>query len=377
MPDEPPLLPDPVPPLAADALAGAATEPLSSPGHVHSAGSTHCQNCGTELKGPFCHACGQHDFDVNRSFWHTFLEALENLFHFEGKFFRNIVTLLFQPGRLSAAYNAGRRASQMPPFRLYIFTAFVFFLWAFSGGGGEPLEFGPPKPRAVALDADGAAVSSDQVLRALRDPAYAEELKRKVERRPEDSPAAPATEASAAPPPPPPVENRPQLSYRPLAKPEAQRNDFERWADRQGQRLADPAFRHVMGERFVAAVPKMLLICLPVFALITRLLFRRSGQVYLQHLVVAVHFHTFLFLWMMFRDGWVGLAEAAGLGAPADWLRFAANFWLVVYPLLMLRRLYGETWLRTALKTVGLALTYVLALAVAFIATAAVIFFWM
>lgn len=396
MPDEPPLLPDPVPPLAADALAAAATEPLSSPGHVHAAGSTHCQNCGTELKGPFCHACGQHDFDVNRSFWHTFLEALENLFHFEGKFFRNIVTLLFQPGRLSAAYNAGRRASQMPPFRLYIFTAFVFFLWAFSGDrGGEPVQFGPPKPTGVLVD--GRPVEGADVLRALSDPAYAEQLKaaaeaaEKARAKPGAAEADPAGALGAA------VAaagqeigqvaaenrgqdapaNRPQLSYRPLNKPVAEQNEFERWADRQGKRLADPAVRREIGERFIAALPKMLLICLPVFALFTRVLFRKAGQVYLQHLVVAIHFHTFIFLWMMFRDGWVHLVEVVGLRGPAGWLETASNAWLALYPLLMLRRLYRNSWVRTAVKTAVLALAYVSALGVAFVATAAALFFLM
>jgi hypothetical protein len=392
VPDEPPLLPDPVTPLAAS--ASAVTEPLASPGHVHTAGSTHCQNCGTELKGPFCHACGQHDFDVNRSFWHTFLEALENLFHFDGKFFRNIVTLLFQPGRLSAAFNAGRRASQVPPLRLYVFTAFVFFLWAFSGDrAGEPVQYGPPNPAGMLVD--GRPVEGADVLRALSDPAYAERLRSAAE-------AADQTKAPSAAPAGDPAgtlgaavaqagqevarvaaeqraeaANRPNLSYRPLVKPEGERNDFERWADRQGRRLSDPAFRHEVGERFVAAVPKMLLICLPIFALFTRVLFRKSGQVYLQHLVVAVHFHTFIFLWAMFRDGWVHLVEAVGLRGPAGWLETAANAWFVLYPLLMLRRLYGNPWLRTALKTAVLALAYIAALGIAFVATAAVLFFLM
>jgi hypothetical protein len=378
VPDEPPLLPDPVTPLAADAVVSAATEPLSHPGHVHTAGSTHCQNCGTELKGPFCHACGQHDFDVNRSFWHTFLEALENLFHFDGKFFRNIVTLLFQPGRLSAAFNAGRRASQVPPFRLYIFTAFVFFLWAFSGASrSEPVQFGPSKPAGVQVD--GRPVDGGDVLRALRDPAYAEQLKAAAGASDQDGAVAGGPEAApvAAKDDAPPAANRPNLSYRPLAKPEAQRNELERWAERQGKRLSDPSFRHEIGERFIAALPKMLLLCLPIFALLTRVLFRKSGQVYLQHLVVAVHFHTFIFLWLMFRDGWSHLAEAVGLSGPAGWITTASNAWLAFYPLLMLRRLFGNPWLRTAVKTVALALAYVFALGLAFVATGVALFFLM
>ncbi|MDQ5980028.1 MAG: hypothetical protein QG602_3003, partial [Verrucomicrobiota bacterium] len=127
-PPEPPSLPvqDAV---AADQAAAHTTESHDHHGPFH----THCENCGTKLEGPWCHKCGQHDFEFHRSFWHVFMEALETLFHFEGKFFRNIVTLLFRPGVLTADFNAGKRATQMPPFRLYIFVSFIFFLLIFLG----------------------------------------------------------------------------------------------------------------------------------------------------------------------------------------------------------------------------------------------------
>src|SRR5688572_11178452 len=101
-PEPPELSPPPVPPVLAleTAAAGAdhAAAHAAGGGNHHGPFHTHCENCGTKLDGPYCHRCGQHDFEFHRSFWHVFLEALENLFHFEGKFFRNIVTLLFQPG---------------------------------------------------------------------------------------------------------------------------------------------------------------------------------------------------------------------------------------------------------------------------------------
>ena len=75
--------------LGTDALGAQAME-HSSP---HSPSHLHCENCGTKLQGPFCHRCGQHDFDINRSFIHTFFEALENFFHFDTKLFRNLITL--------------------------------------------------------------------------------------------------------------------------------------------------------------------------------------------------------------------------------------------------------------------------------------------
>lgn len=329
-------LPTPVPPptpdpLGADAVAAQAAEPRRTHGHVHSAGNTHCQNCGAELKGPYCHACGQHDFDVNRSFRHTFLEALENLFHFEGKFFRNIVTLLFRPGRLTADFNAGKRASQMPPFRLYIFTAFVFFLWVFS----HPA-------MSAALDVRPDSAGPQRVAGASA---------------PSAASAAPA-QAGRAP-------NQPHVTLKAFDKPEAELGDTERWIEHQIARTEKEDFREKLSHAFIAAMPKLLMVCLPLFALFTRVLFRKSGQLYLQHLVLALHFHTFIYLWIMFRDGWVFAADLPGWGL-RRWIELAANTWLTVYPLLMLRHLFGDSWAKTLGKTLVLTLGYSLMLSAVF-----------
>lgn len=344
LPRVPPELPPAEgPSLTETAAADATARQAADPHHAHGPVHTHCENCGTALAGPFCHRCGQHDIDVHRSFGHMALEALENLFHWDGKFLRNIVTLLFRPGALTAEFNAGKRAAQMPPFRLYIFTAFFFFLWAFSNKGElQPIEIGQQARPPHRLQVNHQPATVGQAIDALR----------------EESAPVPAPAKTAE-------RNKPHLTIVPLDKPEAQKSDFERWVEHQAQRSTEPEFQREMAHVFLAAVPKLLLLCLPLFALYTRVFFRGSGQLYLQHLIIALHFHTFLFLWIMFRDGWVGLVNLPGwkLGGPVE---FAANAWLALYPLLMLRRLFGQGWLRTIAKTIALTLAYCLTLAVVF-----------
>lgn len=352
MSPEPPDLPPSVSPP--DALATDAVAAQLADAH-HTAGNTHCLNCGTQLTGPFCSACGQHDFDFHRSFRHVFMEALEGIFHFDGKFFGNLTTLLFRPGRLTAEFNAGRRASQVPPFRLYIFTAFVFFLLLFARSSTPPaIELDPPS-RGSAVNIGGQPATFAQAVEEL-----GEELS--------PVPAAPAPAAG---------RNTPKISVVPFDKPEAEKSDLERWLETQGRRATQPDFQRELGHRFVAALPKMLLFCLPVFALFTRVLYRKSGQVYLQHLVLALHLHTFIFLWLMFRDGWVFLFDLIGLAAVSRWTELAANAWFVLYPVLMLRRLFGNSWPRTLGKTLVLALGYALFIAFAFFLTAVVLFLLM
>lgn len=379
LPDDDPL----VDTATADQAAAHATEPH---GHAHGPIHTHCENCGTELKGPFCHKCGQHDFEFHRSFGHVFLEALENFFHFDAKFFRNIVTLLFRPGQLTADFNAGKRASQMPPFRLYLFTAFVFFLLLFATSGkefdavkidpgeGKPqgLTFSSAPPKLVGLTVDGKPASVEQALDAIAESKAQQAAEKRNADKLREFSADPAQEARAHQQTATPKEaNRPHISVVKSDKPQAKKSDFDRFLEHQGERSLDPEFRRELGHTFLAALPKLLLVCLPLFALYTRLLFRKSGQVYLQHLVVAIHFHTFIYLWVMFRDGWTFLGRFAHLGGI---IAFAANLWLFLYPFFMLRRLYGNSWLLTVFKTGVLAAIYSLTLAAGFFVTAILLF---
>lgn len=359
--------PDPVTSSPAEApTPPPAPEPSSAPagGHgAHGPVHTHCENCGTALQGPYCHACGQHDFDAHRSFRHTALEALENFFHFDAKFFRNIVTLLFRPGVLTAEFNAGKRAAQMPPFRLYVFVSVLFFFISFVGREPETAEAARARvderskeiQQEIAQRLDDAGKlggqGGDGTLHQM-----AEEMRK--------APAVPKKLDPSAPPPR--VEAAPGLH---VTLAESGNTPLEKFMTEKGRHaLEDPrAFR----EAFVHTLPKMLLVCLPLFALYTRFLFRRSGQLYLQHLILALHFHTFIFLFLLTRGGWIDLANFAHLGGV---VRFVSNLWLAAYPLLMLHHLFHESWPRTVAKTLVLTFAYGLTLLFGFGVTIFAIF---
>jgi hypothetical protein len=361
---------DPEPPDPSESLVNeaavagvVAVHAAEKPGH-HGPFHTHCENCGTALSGPYCHHCGQHDFEFHRSFRHVFLEALESFFHFEGKFFRNIVTLLFSPGRLTADFNAGKRAAQMPPFRLYIFVSILFFFISFVGSHpASDLQLDEntsPRQREAVLQAVGGAVQKVR--------AQAESAAQRLQA---------AAGGPGAKPPEPLQTGHDSTLAGPAEKispePAAGREDteLERFLNEKGRYAVSHQAELV--EAFIHALPKMLLFSLPFFALITRVLFRKSGQVYLQHLVLALHFHTFIFIWVLCRNGWGFLAGFAGPGLQG-WLTFFCNAWLTLYPLLMLRRLFANSWKKTFVKTVLLFLAYTGTLGCAFVVTALIIF---
>ncbi|HWA25287.1 MAG TPA: DUF3667 domain-containing protein [Lacunisphaera sp.] len=349
LPPPPTALP-PVETIALDQVAGAAAQSAASGAPVHA----HCENCGTRLAGPYCHQCGQHDFDVHQSLRHLFLEAVDTLFNIEGRFFRSLFTLMFRPGVLTAEFNAGKRIVQMPPFRLYIFVSFLFFLVIFLDQGDDQFIRTGGKPHQ-GLTVNGQPVSLG--------------------------------DANPTPSPPPGVKDAPSERPRLVdqlraaaddAKAKAERNvdpqhrsGLEWEFDSRLRQMNDPGYRHRLTERIQTYMPNMLMLCLPLFALYTRVLFPKSGLMYLQHLVLALHFHTVIYLWIILRKGWAGIADLPGWGW-GGWVSLACNIWLWIYPLLMLRRLFANSWPWTLAKTLTLAVGYSLTIGVAFMLMAVV-----
>ena len=107
--------------LTARALEPAAGE--SADGHTHEAA---CLNCGAPLVGAHCHACGQrgHQHKTLGAFFH---DLLHGVLHFEGKIWRTLPMLVWNPGKLTREYIDGRRASYVSPIALFLFTMFLFF----------------------------------------------------------------------------------------------------------------------------------------------------------------------------------------------------------------------------------------------------------
>lgn len=88
-----------------------------------------CQNCQRllEQEENFCPRCGQQNTTRVASFKTLVYEVVEDTFAWDSRWFRTVVPFLFQPGRLTNEFLAGRRVSYMPPLRLYFFVSLVCF----------------------------------------------------------------------------------------------------------------------------------------------------------------------------------------------------------------------------------------------------------
>ncbi len=99
-----------------------------------------CATCDAEIVGSYCHQCGEprpHDGDLAAR--HLLHDALHDLTHVDGKIWRTLKALLFEPGRLTKEYWEGRRGLWIRPFRLYL-TIYILHLLLLPNVAG-PLAF--------------------------------------------------------------------------------------------------------------------------------------------------------------------------------------------------------------------------------------------
>jgi hypothetical protein len=96
------------------------------PSGTHGDPTATCANCGTNLTGAYCHACGQSSH-IHRSLLHMFEEVLHGIFHFDTKAWRTVPALIFRPGHLTREYIQGKRTSFVSPLALFLFLIFLMF----------------------------------------------------------------------------------------------------------------------------------------------------------------------------------------------------------------------------------------------------------
>lgn len=85
-----------------------------------------CLNCGTELIGEHCHACGQRAH-LHRTIGAFLHDLLHGALHLDGKTWRTLPMLIRKPGELTRRYIDGERARFVSPMAMFLFSVFLMF----------------------------------------------------------------------------------------------------------------------------------------------------------------------------------------------------------------------------------------------------------
>jgi len=198
-------------------------------------------------------------------------DALEGALHFDGKFFKSARYIFTRPGFLTTEFIAGRRARYMHPVRLYIFASFLFF--------------------AANL------LSSHNLARS--DAAPAASLSAGNEKAPDSG--APKTGESTGW----------KLAVKPgLSGASDDGSGKQSWLDdplRITVDAKDRVSQRDMANEIWHLLPAMLILCLPLLALVLKLVYIKSGLPYLEHLIFALHAQALAFLSFLFikAGGWL------------------------------------------------------------------------
>lgn len=272
-----------------------------------------CKNCATELHGHFCAHCGQTDRPLDPTMHDLLHELTHEFLHLDGKIFLTFKMLVLHPGGLTAEFLAGRRVRFIGPVRLYLTMSLLFFLL---------MAHDTTKKHAVEVTPTG---QSEQ---------YTDK----------DDPVQVAKDKDG-------------LSIK-IGDDDVQKSQKYSWLKRYlDKKIADPeAFKHEM----MTNISHAIFLMIPVFALALRVAYYKRHYRYPAYIYFSLHYHAIVFF--------IFAVSALAAWLHSELIDTLMFFVVLCGPLLYLhlsmRRVFGGTRQRTALRIAALSAIYLPALLV-------------
>jgi hypothetical protein len=376
-----------------------------------------CANCGAELLGEYCYACGQPVKGMIRPLSSMMHDIADTIFNIDSRIFRTLWPLFVKPGYLSNEYFAGRRVRFVTPFRLYFFLSIAAFfaiqVWLgdvsltgvdIQGPNNASLSSAMTKEEVVArrdakiaeLEVARAAVAAipraDKAKKAtdkLEDEEH--QIRDRANKRITFLDKVAQAKATNSPPPP--------ESDGDVDDDDSFNVNGKKWDEKTNpiQFAWLPAFANARLNAAVArglansrrfskdprpfivgifsVLPQVLFVVMPLFALILKIFFIFKRRLYMEHLIIALHSHAFIFLSLLFITAMIALKASVAVSAPwlatlLDWLIFFAGWWIPIYLFVMQKRVYKQVWIMTTIKygVIGICYTVIIAFGAAFAA---------
>ena len=328
------------------------------------------------MHGHWCAQCGQPAIDYRRSFRHVIVDLLDEFLTWDSKFFATIGLLVIRPWKLTNQFLAGHRVRYVHPLRLYLLASILFFFAVNYWGKSIHLQPGKltsenraeieaalekqnltPEQRAKVERALNMANMSPEVAAIM-----AAKRKDTTPEEPATQQATPTSKETATPL----VDSTPAFfqSGNPSTP-------FEKWIEtRAKEKIGEHGTNlQLFAKTLISNLPYMMLCCIPLFALVLKILYIRRKVFYIDHLIYALHIHSFAYLaTILIILATIGLSSVAS-SAAAGWI--IALFWITFAAqiLLSIRRIYRQGWFISILKFLFGGFVYLIVLAAAVAAT--------
>lgn len=350
-----------------------------------------CLNCGAHIPDRYCPHCGQENLEPRETVGHVVNHFFSDITHYDSKFLVTIRYLLFKPGFLTKEYLAGRRVSYLNPVRMYVFISAIFFIVL--ALRNKEAEIEPEEPAASHANAvrQHLADSLRQAIKPLSGrPDTYDSIKKQV-----------VTDLASKLDTPVSKTGKEQAISFALGKegfrfklvddrynnvreydsaqrllPDSSRDKgFLRWVIRNNIDLKSrygSRRQVVVGEDFQHNIPKLMFFLLPVFALLIAIFYSRKKYYYSQHLIFSIHFHSFIFLWLLI----IKLLQSLIPYDPAeDILSVIFLLSSFIYLAIALGKVYEQSLPLSFVKAFFISLLYLVLLVAGIVSLAMFIFF--
>jgi hypothetical protein len=330
-----------------------------------------CENCGVNLQGPFCHQCGQPEKTPIRNLLALSSDAFDYLFDVDARVWRTLVSLFFRPGRLTELYLRGKRMSFVRPLRIYLVVSALLFIVVTSmselgvikvGDDGDivVIDGDPAAPdrrneeskdgqsnggqsqstAATAAPPPDAGATSDA---ATPVPGRRGDSDGKDEEKAKDSKREPLKLTFFGDNPWHPTDNPLVLDWLPAAG-NQWLNNYIGLIKANMELVRDDPKR--LGHAFLRVLPQSLFVLLPIFALLLKVVLVFKRRLYMEHLMVAIHSHTFIYIGILAAISLAWIAERWPEGWTNPWwmLMGFAIAWIPLNLFLTQKRVYRQRW---------------------------------
>lgn len=281
-----------------------------------------CGNCGYAFENAdnFCPNCGQTNRTHKRPLRYFIREFFEELLSLDARAFITLRDLILKPGLLTRRYNNNHRVAYTPPLRFYVLASLFFFLtvsWITQSSirkADSQLSEAMSEPDSLF---NGMTLTLFWGLHLEPDDFKALQGLDTYTMESVDSVLTARGKRSNW------LDTRTVLGLTPML---TGRFSLEQYYNKLLQNLSYSLF-----------------FFMPFMALLLKLVYIRRHQFYTEHLIFAIHFHTFIFLLLVtslwidhFRDAF-GITPLSFVGA-------------MIYMAIAMKVVYAQGWFKTLLK---------------------------
>jgi hypothetical protein len=260
--------------------------------------NTFCRNCEVRTIGRYCHKCGQDVFaDTEQPIFGLLSQFLNKVFALDGRTPKTLGNLMWRPGFLSNNYRAGKIVKYVHPVKLFWFSTLIFFALMIS-----QLNEGLKKEKEVKTEQEQTTSKKNTTV---------------------------------------------SINF---PKNESSENDGEESTEEEVLSMLSH------GVSYLAKFgPFVAFLLIPVFALLLALFYWRNKFFYMYHLVFALHFHTFL--WLFFSVVIIVNIIFPNVNFPS-WIGTLISFTPSVYLSIAMRRFYQTKRWTAIWKAILISILY-------------------